>query len=100
MGSGEKIGLSVGAVLSMLMPVWVFEDALPALSVQVPVADWFAPSVLRTLRSPAGNPKSPTPDTVSVQIHSTTTSVLFQPVALAAVRLLKVVVGGDLSSLT
>ena len=41
--------LSVGAVLSTLMPDSVALPWLPATSVAVPVADWFAPSP-RTLR--------------------------------------------------
>jgi hypothetical protein len=41
-----KLTVTAGAVLSMLMPVWVLDAVLPALSVQVPVTDWFAPSVV------------------------------------------------------
>src|SRR5690349_18564502 len=39
--------LIVGVVVSMLMPLCVLLALLPALSVQMPVALWFAPSPLR-----------------------------------------------------
>ena len=42
---GEALALAVGAVLSMLIPLLVLEAELPALSSQVPVADWLLPSV-------------------------------------------------------
>ena len=37
--AGNALALAVGAVLSILMPVWVSVDVCPALSAQVPVAD-------------------------------------------------------------
>ena len=47
LAAGEAVAVAVGAVLSMLMPVLLSLAALPALSVQVPVADeLIAPSVL------------------------------------------------------
>jgi hypothetical protein len=44
--AGDCDALADGAVLSMLIPVTVAELVFPALSAQVPVRDWFAPSVL------------------------------------------------------
>ena len=46
LGLGRHEALTVGAVLSILMPPTVVEAELPALSTAVPAADWWAPSAL------------------------------------------------------
>jgi hypothetical protein len=69
---------------------------LPALSVHVPVADWFEPSVETVwLVVPLAAPES-----ASEQLQLTVTSVLFQPLPFAAgVRLVKAIVGAVASRL-
>src|SRR5207253_353450 len=65
----------------MLMPETVAGLApLPALSTQLPVTDWPAPSVLRVV----GASELATPERASLQVKLTVTAVLFQPAALAA----------------
>lgn len=43
LGAGDLEPIIVGAVRSMLIPPTVADDVFPALSVQLPVADWPAP---------------------------------------------------------
>src|SRR5207244_2978466 len=90
-----------GAVLSMLMPLTVAAAAgLPASSTHEPVLvlDWPAPSAERvppTTVLSAGL----MPDKASAQLKLTTTSVLFQPLALASGRRLPLMTGAVLSML-
>lgn len=70
-----------GSVLSILMPVWVSSAVLPALSVQVPVADWSCPSAVIFLLIEA----SKTSEVSSSHVQVTVTSVLFQPFELGSV---------------
>src|SRR5690349_12556567 len=87
--------LREGAVLSMLMPLCVFEAVLPARSAQVPVTDNPAPSVERVWLTVLFTG----PETESEHAQLAVTFVLFQPFALGAVRPLKVMPGFVLSSL-
>jgi hypothetical protein len=68
----------------------------PALSVQVPEADWLAPSLL----SVTGFVHEATPEPLSVPVKLTVTSVLFQPWAFGPGEALALAVGGVLSILT
>jgi hypothetical protein len=79
----------------MLIPVCVFDDVFPALSVQVPVEDWPEPSVVTVwlILLETG------PDVVSVQLQFTVTLPLFQPAPFGAVRFWNVVVGAVVSRL-
>src|SRR5439155_13505273 len=79
---GEVVAapLIVGAVLSMLIPETVVLVLLPALSVAVPVADWPAPAALRV----TGLVQLAIPERTSEQRKLAVTSLLFQPLALAA----------------
>jgi hypothetical protein len=89
--------VSVGAVLSMLMLLAVAVAlTFPALSVQVPEADWLAPSLL----SVTGFVHEATPEPLSVPVKLTVTSVLFQPWAFGPGEALALAVGGVLSILT
>src|SRR3989442_8168515 len=77
MESSEVIGpgrVSVGAVLSMLIPETVVLVLLPALSVAVPVADWAAPAALRViglvqLAIPERTSEQKTPAVPSLPLH-------------------------------
>ena len=80
LGPGDALALAVGGVLSMLMPVWVFEAELPALSVQVAVADCPAPSLVNDWVTT----DETAPEPVSVQFHVRATLVLFQPAEFGA----------------
>src|SRR2546428_3599852 len=79
---GELVAapLIVGAVLSMLIPETVVLALLPALSSAVPLADWAAPSALRVI----GLVQLAIPERRSEQRKLAVTSLLFQPLALAA----------------
>src|SRR6266498_3384282 len=79
-----------GGVLSMLMPLTVAVFVLSALSVAVPLTDWFVPSLESVVEFEAGEvpsatqlarPEAPVP--VSEHRNVTVTSVLFQPYAFA-----------------
>jgi hypothetical protein len=86
-----------GAVLSMLMPPFVAEVlTFPALSMQVPLADWFAPSV----DSSTAAEQEAIPDSVSVPLKLTVTLVLFQPFAFGAGDAVADALGAVLSMLT
>jgi hypothetical protein len=78
--AGDREALTDGALLSILIPLWVALAELPALSVQVPDLDWPDPSV-DTVAS-AG--ELATPDRESEHAKLTVTSALFQPFAFAA----------------
>ena len=71
--------VTLGGVRSMLMPLMLAVAVLPALSVQVPVADCPAPWLL----SVVGPVTEATPDSESEQVKLTMTGPLFQPLALA-----------------
>src|SRR5205809_85041 len=64
----------------MLIPVTCVVAELAALSVAVPLADWFVPSAFRT----TSLPHSWIPDSASVQLKRTRTALLNQPAMLAA----------------
>src|SRR5207249_6935251 len=84
-----------GLVLSILMPLTVTLVELPALSVAVPVAESDVPFVLRVI----GDVQLAMPDPTSAHVKVTTTSVLFQPAALATGNRAPVIVGGVVSSI-
>jgi hypothetical protein len=69
---------------------------LPALSVHVPVVDWFEPSVVTIWLTVLLTG----PEIASVQDQLTVTLPLFQPLPLAGVRFKKVMVGLVASRLT
>ena len=94
---GEVVAapLIVGAVLSMLIPATVVLALLPALSVAVPVADWAAPAALRVI----GLVQLAIPERTSEQRKLAVTSLLFQPLALAAGLRLPLIAGPVLSML-
>src|SRR6478735_9575028 len=96
---GAVVGVpeSVGAALSMLMPLTVVLVELSALSTAVPVTDWFAPLV-ETTTGETGCVLMPERPSLAVKV--TVTSVLFQPLALAVGVRDPVIVGVLLSSLT
>lgn len=101
---------AVGGVLSMLMPVTLAESALlPAASSQLPFTDWFAPSVVTVTSKgleaalPEAAPVAEmlaTPEVASVQVNSTPTFVLFQPLPLAGLSRLAVRLGFTVSIFT
>src|SRR5688572_18527934 len=68
---------------------------LPALSWQVPFAVWPSASAVFVSETVAAS----TPDSESAQSQTTVTSVLFQPFALAGVRLFSAIVGAPVSML-
>src|SRR5439155_382461 len=84
-------------VLSMLIEPTVALALLSALSVQVPLADWPAPSALSVVSAgglPAARPLRP-----SAQLKLTVTSALYQPLALGARSGLPLIVGAVASRL-
>ncbi len=80
----------------MLMLLTVTEAELPALSEQVPVTDWPAPSPVRVV----GKVYVFTPDRGSVQTKLTVTVPLFQPLEFAPGEPEPVMLGGVVSMLT
>ncbi len=80
----------------MLMPLTVVLAELSALSVAVPVTDWFAAFAERVV----GGLDVFTPDRASVGVNETVTSVLFHPLAFAAGVRVPMMPGAVLSSLT
>src|SRR4051794_28025395 len=77
-GGRAGVGATVGGVRSMEIPLSVTLAELPALSTQSPAAVWPAPpldTVVVTVGVTA-------PESASVQLHSTSTGVRFQPYAL------------------
>ena len=91
LGVGETEAEIPGAVVSTLMPDTAALVELSAMSVAVPVADWFAPSTVNGAAAGAA-----TPEPVSAQDHVNVTAALYQPFAFAPVRGL-LIVGGVLS---
>ena len=93
----RETNVMTGAVLSILMPLCVFDAELPALSVQVPIELKAAPSAVKVWLTVGLT----APDVASEQFQLTVTSVLFQPLAFAAgVRETKLIVGLVASRLT
>jgi hypothetical protein len=88
--------VSVGAILSMLMPLTVALAVLSALSLTVPVTDWFAALLVNVV----GADELFTPDVASLGANETVTSVLFHPFTLAAGVREPVMLGAVLSSFT
>src|SRR5262249_44563931 len=86
----------VGGVWSMLMPLTAPDPELPALSLQTPEADWFAPSLL----SVTGAEQLPMPDNASVPLKLAVTEVLFHPLAFAFGERPAVTAGFVLSTFT
>ncbi len=84
-----------GDVLSMLIPETVAEAVFPALSVQLPVADWPWTSANRI----DGLEKVSTADSVSLQVKLMVTLPLFHPLVLADGEALPVMVGSVRSML-
>jgi len=81
---------TVGALLSMPMPLTVADDVLPATSAEDPPALWLAPSDVST----TGEVQVATPDPpVSVQVKVTVTSPARQPFQIAAGAALPVITG-------
>ena len=78
--AGREARLTVGAALSMLMPLTVALAELPALSVTVPVTLWLEPSVLTVM----GPVTLATPESASFPVKLTVTMLLYHPAALAA----------------
>src|SRR6266542_4054977 len=100
--SGLRLPLITGAVLSTLMPLTVAgEAALPALSTQSPllVTDWPAPSELTVAPATVSLAMPDCTPPVSAQLKETTTSLLFQPLALARGLRLPLITGAVLSML-
>src|SRR5207253_2980946 len=79
----------------MLIPETVVLALVPALSVAVPVADWAAPAALRVI----GLVQLAIPERTSEQRKLAVTSLLFQPLALAAGLRLPLIAGPVLSML-
>src|SRR5437867_3005485 len=102
LASGSRLPLITGAVLSMLMPPTVADEAaLPALSTQSPllVTDWPAPSPLTVAPATVSVAMPDWTGPVSAQVKETATSVLFQPLAFAARSRLPLMCGAVLSML-
>ena len=85
----------VGFVRSMLIPVKVFVAELPATSVAVPVALWFAPSV--NVVEPL---HEATPESASAHVNDTPTGTLNHPNEFGEALSVPLMVGGVLSMLT
>src|SRR5436189_247427 len=95
-GAGFLSALRDGAVLSIFTSLTVNEAVLPARSVTVNVCDWPAPSI-ENVKVPVCVPPESNPETASVAVKLASTSVLFQPLLLAGVRVLLVNCGAVLS---
>src|SRR5215208_828224 len=91
--AGFSVALIVGAVLSMLMPLFVTLAVLPAWSLTLFMTLWLAPSP-KTMSSGQA-PESP--DRASEQVKLTVTFSLFQPLALASGLRAAAMVGAVLS---
>src|SRR5207244_376882 len=88
-----RVAVSVGAVLSMLIPASVTETELPARSVATSVALRLTPSAVSAI----GDVTAPMPDRASAALNVTVTSVLYQPFALGGPLRAAVSVGAVLS---
>src|SRR5581483_1894928 len=96
--AGLAAQVMVGGVRSILTLPTVADAEFPARSVHVPLTDWFAPSLARTVGA-AGLPGA-RPERASVHWNATVTLVLFQPLAFGAGVREPAIVGGVLSILT
>ncbi len=96
LGLGLAEPVIMGGVRSMLTGPTMADAELPALSEQVPVTDWPAPSPVRAV----GALYVFTPDRRSVQTNVTVTVPLFQPLAFAPGEREPVMLGGVVSTLT
>jgi hypothetical protein len=85
----------VGGACSRFTVTWVLA-LFPAMSRQLPLTTWPAPSV----ETVCGDVKLATPERLSVQAKVTVTGVLFQLAPLAAGEEVAVIVGGVSSKLT
>jgi hypothetical protein len=94
-GAGEAVAVIVGRVSSMLIPLTVAVAELPALSTAVPLALWFAPSVVSV--TGAGQVSIPDPPGLSAHEKVTITLLEFQPLAFGAGEAVAVIVGAVLS---
>ncbi|WP_436496774.1 hypothetical protein [Actinokineospora sp. HUAS TT18] len=81
------VGVRLGGVRSMPIPPTVVDAVLPTPSTTLPPTDWSAPSPV----SSTGSVQPATPDWVSAHAKKTVTGPLFQPCALAGVRLPEIV---------
>src|SRR5262245_35711322 len=77
--AGKGSSDNVGAVLSRLISTFVVA-VFPALSVDDPVTDCSVPCAVKV----DGEAQLATPDSASLQLKVTVTSVLFHPLAFAA----------------
>src|SRR5262249_48379174 len=98
-GDGVRPALIDGAVLSMFTSATVNEAELPATSVTVKVCDWPAPSVEK-INDPVCVAPESNPEPASCAVKPASTSVLFQALPFAGVRLLLVNSGAVLSIFT
>jgi hypothetical protein len=89
---GAEVGVTVGAVLSMLTATLVVAE-LPAPSVAVPDTTWSGPSADRE----TGDGQDVTAVVASVHANETVTFVLFHPAALGVGVGVAVIVGRSLS---
>ena len=88
--------VTMGRVLSILIPLTVVLLVLEAKSKVLPIALWFFPSLLNVI----GPEQEATPERASVHEKLTRTSVLFHPKVLAPGARDPVIVGAVLSSFT
>ena len=80
LGAGETDAVITGAVWSTLMPLTVAEVELSAMSLAVPLVDWFAPSTANV----CGTGHDATPESVSPHDHVKVTGALYQPLTFGA----------------
>ena len=93
---GSGVAVVTGGVLSILMPLAVAGALIfPALSMQVPIAERFLPSVLRVI----GAVQLAMPERASEPVNVTVTLVLFQPDTLGGGAAVAIAMGGVLSIL-
>jgi len=78
-GAGSTAALMTGGVWSTLTPLKVVVRELSAMSVAVPVVDWFAPSLVNVCEP--GHVA--TPESASEHAHDKLTGALYHPFALA-----------------
>ena len=90
---GGEVIATTGAVRSIFTAPLVTDAVLPARSVAVPLAVWFAPSV----DSCASGPHVAMPDPESAQVKWIETGLLFQPLPFGAGDAAAVMTGAVLS---
>src|SRR5258705_515181 len=89
---------TVGSVLSILIPLTVAVDELPAKSWQVPLTDCPTPSAETVVG--AGGLAAPSPESVSAHWKLTVTTELFHPLGFGAGAREPTMLGGVLSICT